>query len=102
MGLIYCEIVNSYDLIQKYDYSIILRKLNKLFKEYPLKNTVRIYGKENQNKFIKYYNQLDDFEKQRYLNINYHAIPLVKPNEQLHLGEPWMWVLDVKYRIKKG
>lgn len=102
MELLYCDIVSTYDLSQKYDYSIISRKLNELFKKYPSKNTIRIFGKENQNKFIEYYNSLDDFEKQRYITIHYHAIPLVKPNEQMFLGEPWVWVLDVKYRVKKG
>lgn len=101
MGLIYCDIVNADDLLKKYDYGVISRKLNALFKKYPSKNIIRIYGEDNQNKFIRYYNSLNDFDKQRYININYHPVPIVNHNEQRHLGEPWMWVLDIKYRIKK-
>lgn len=37
MGLIYCDIVNTDDLLKKYDYGVISRKLNALFKKYPSK-----------------------------------------------------------------
>jgi hypothetical protein len=45
MSLLYCDIISAYDLSQKYDYSVISRKLNKLFKKYPSKNTIRIFWK---------------------------------------------------------
>lgn len=92
----YHELVTCKDLFEKYEETLVVKKLNSIFQRFPDKKTIRIWGKENQNKFIDYYNSLDDFEKIRYINILYHAVP--KNSE--YPCEEWSWVLDIKYRVK--
>ena len=94
MMLNYHKMMTSDELFQKYDESLVVKKLHALFKKFPNRKVIRIFGEENQNKFIDYFNSLDDFEKMRYCWTEYHAIPMSDEHPCSH----WQWVLDVKFR----
>lgn len=89
------ELFQIKDLFEKYGLEIGQKIFTQHLKRFPRKKKkhFRVIGKEKRDKFFNIYAQLSDFEKLRFVEMNWHPICLDKEFP----SDNWSWALDVYF-----
>lgn len=81
------------DLFEKYGENKAQEIYFEHLKRHGVKNKkmIRFFGKQERDRFLEEYQKMDDVEKLKYFDFQWHSIPLDKE----YPSNNWCWVFDV-------